>query len=922
LRANSRALARWFHRHIKQPSSDIRVPAFIRDAGRDIRAAYLAGLLDADGRVRKDGGIDQLTTVYRVFADDVVTLLAGLGVGCRLTGSSAQKRRDRGENAQDFWTVSIVGNTNRRAYTTACCRLSEKLAGREFSFCSPVDFSFPIRWGSSTEGYGTNGNITVEAMRYDRPLLPSPVVSIAPGRMVDTYDIEVLGLQSFTTNGIVVHNSAMISLSNPSDDRMRRAKSGQWWVDAPQRALANNSAAYTERPDFGVFMTEWLALHESKSGERGIFNREATKAKAAAIGRKVEEFGTNPCSEISLRSAQMCVAGSTPMVTASHGIVPIDSLVGQKSVIWNGEEWTEVTVRKTGAAQKIVRVHLSDGSYLDCTPDHRWSVKTRFQKEWREVQAGDLSSYSKYSVQVEPSNVSAISGTNILQDAYTLGLAVGDGCVYKGSVLVDLFGTKIDLPCKGSRHAVVRKEGYAVDSCRVTTDLDPALVRSLKTDAAALLALVGAYTRGSLLGFFAGWLDADGSNVPGGGVRLYLSREDRARAVQLVLTSLGIRSSVCLMQEKGAKTNKGVRSQAMWYLQITDCGTLPCLRLDTSRGHKSRFKGKFQSVRRVEELPGLHDTYCFNEPRRHKGLFGNVLTFQCNLSEVVIRPEDTLDTLKEKVRLATIVGTIQSDLTKFRYLRPRWAANCREERLLGVSLTGICDHPFYGNPDEPRLAQDLRDLREYARQTNLEWSDKLGIEPSAAITCVKPSGTVSQLVDCASGIHPRFARYYIRRVRAGAHDPIAKFLSASGLQSEPDTAVAGNVVFSFPCASPTGARTQEDMTALGMCKLWAVYNKHWADHSVSATVQYSDDEYLGLGQWVWEHFDEITGLSFLPRVDHTYQQAPYEACDEATFKRMAAAMPELDWSALAAFESEDNTEGQQTLACSGGSCEI
>lgn len=397
-----------------------------------------------------------------------------------------------------------------------------------------------------------------------------------------------------------VRRSALISLSNPSDDRLRKAKSGQWWVDHGHRAIANNSAAYTERPDFDVFLAEGLALHESKSGERGIFNRVAAQAKAAAIGREVAEFGTNPCGEISLRSMQFC-----------------------------------------------------------------------------------------------------------------------------------------------------------------------------------------------------------------------------------------------------------------------------------------------------------------------------------NLTEVVVRSDDTRETLRNKIRHATILGTLQSDLTDIKYLRKRWTDNCEDERLLGVSLTGITDHPVLGNPDAPELPELLRELRTVARETNAEWAHKLGIKPSAAITTVKPSGTVSQLVNSASGIHPRFSEYYVRRVRASSTDPLAVLMREQGFPCEPDVLNANNVVFSFPVAAPEGARLAADIDALTQCKLWSVYNEHWADHSVSCTIYYSNDEFLGLWQWVWTHFDQITGLSFLPRSEHTYRQAPYEALTREQYDELAANMPsEVDWSELARYERGDTTAGSKTFACTGDVCEI
>lgn len=423
----------------------------------------------------------------------------------------------------------------------------------------------------------------------------------AAGRKLSS--LECHDLMCMVGNVVVaggVRRSALISLSNPSDDRLRKAKSGQWWIDTGYRAIANNSAAYTERPDFDVFLTEWLALHESKSGERGIYNRVAAQAKATAIGRESAEFGVNPCAEISLRAMQFC-----------------------------------------------------------------------------------------------------------------------------------------------------------------------------------------------------------------------------------------------------------------------------------------------------------------------------------NLTEVVVRADDTRETLREKVRHATILGTLQSDLTDIKYLRKKWTDNCEDERLLGVSLTGITDHPLLGNPNDPSLPDLLRELRTVARETNAEWAHKLGIKPSVAVTTVKPSGTVSQLVNSSSGIHPRFSAYYIRRVRANNKDPLAVLMQAQGFPCEADVANANNLVFAFPVAAPDGARLAADVDAITQCKLWAAYNEHWADHSVSCTIYYSDDEFLELGQWVWSNFNTITGLSFLPRSEHSYRQAPYEEITAEQYTALLAAMPsDVDWSELARYETGDQTQGAKTFACTGDVCEI
>ncbi len=399
-----------------------------------------------------------------------------------------------------------------------------------------------------------------------------------------------------------VRRSAMISLSNLSDDRMRHAKSGSWWENDPQRALANNSVSYTEKPDSLSFMREWMALVESGSGERGIFNRQASKVQAAKNGRRDADydFGTNPCSEIILRKNQFC-----------------------------------------------------------------------------------------------------------------------------------------------------------------------------------------------------------------------------------------------------------------------------------------------------------------------------------NLTEVVVRATDTLDTLSEKVRLATILGTIQSSFTKFPYLRKIWTKNTEEERLLGVSLTGIMDNPLMTLKNKG-LEKTLDHLKQIAVTTNATWAERLDIPVSAAICCVKPSGTVSQLVDSSSGIHARHSAYYIRTVRGDNKDPLTKFMIDQGIPNEPDVMKPdATTVFSFPMKAPEGATVTADMTAIEQLEMWLAYQRFWCEHKPSVTINVKNDEWFEVGAFVYKHFDEMSGVSFLPFNEHTYQQAPYQECDESTYHKMLGIMPSnIDWSLLSEYESEDNTSGSQTLACSGDACEI
>jgi len=293
----------------------------------------------------------------------------------------------------------------------------------------------------------------------------------------------------------------------------------------------------------------------------------------------------------------------------------------------------------------------------------------------------------------------------------------------------------------------------------------------------------------------------------------------------------------------------------------------------------------------------------------------------CNLTEVVVRAEDTVADLANKVRIATILGTFQSTLTHFPYLRKIWQKNTEEERLLGVSLTGILDNPWMGRVCES-TTQSLEYLRDVSITTNNEFATRLGIPVSAAITCVKPSGTVSQLVNSASGIHTRHSEYYVRRVRGDKKDPLTKFLTDSGIPTEdcvmrPDS----TAVFSFPVKAPESSRTREHLTAMQHLDLWLMYQRHWCEHKPSVTISVKEDEWMDVGAWVWRNFDEISGISFLPWDGGSYRQAPYEECTKEQYEELKAKMPEtIDWDNLK--EEEDNVEGAQTLACVAGHCEI
>ncbi len=408
------------------------------------------------------------------------------------------------------------------------------------------------------------------------------------------------------------------------------------------------------------------------------------------------------------------------------------------------------------------------------------------------------------------------------------------------------------------------------------------------------------------------------------------------RSALISLSNLGDREMRYAKSGNWWETNvqRALANNSVNYKEKPDVGTFmrEWLSLYDSKSGERGIYNSMSAKRTTEKLNQEKDKDGNNIIRRHaREDFGTnpcseiILRSRefCNLTECVIRGRDTLQSLKKKVRLATILGTWQSTLTNFKYLTGEWKRNCDEERLLGVSLTGIMDNGIT-NGGSGGLDKRLRDLRDETVKTNQEWSEKLGIPNSAAITCVKPSGTVSQLVDSASGIHARHNPYYIRTVRGDNKDPITKFMKAQGFPSEPDVTKPNHTtVFSFPMASPENAVCRKDMTALEQLELWKVYAQNWCEHKPSVTISVKEDEWVDTAAWVYENFDEISGISFLPFSDHTYKQAPYQDCTEQEYTEMMGKMPKnVDWSKLSEYEQKDFTVASQELACSAGVCEV
>ena len=408
------------------------------------------------------------------------------------------------------------------------------------------------------------------------------------------------------------------------------------------------------------------------------------------------------------------------------------------------------------------------------------------------------------------------------------------------------------------------------------------------------------------------------------------------RSALISLSNLGDREMRYAKSGNWWETNvqRALANNSVNYKEKPDVGTFmrEWLSLYDSKSGERGIYNSMSAKRTTEKLNQEKDKDGNNIIRRHaRDDFGTnpcseiILRSRefCNLTECVIRGRDTVQSLKKKVRLATILGTWQSTLTNFKYLTGEWKRNCDEERLLGVSLTGIMDNGIT-NGGTGGLDERLTELRNETVKTNKIWAEKLGIPDSAAITCVKPSGTVSQLVDSASGIHARHNPYYIRTVRGDNKDPITKFMKAQGFPSEPDVTKPNHTtVFSFPMASPENAVCRKDMTALEQLELWKVYAQNWCEHKPSVTISVKEDEWVDTAAWVYENFDEISGISFLPFSDHTYKQAPYQDCTEQEYEEMMGKMPKnVDWSKLSEYEQKDFTVASQELACSAGVCEV
>lgn len=680
-------------------------------------------------------------------------------------------------------------------------------------------------------------------------------------------------------------------------------------------------------------------------------------------------FVAHNCGEIIGQNFH-CVAGDTLLITR-EGLHPIQSLVGKTVEIWNGKRWSQVQPVQTGRDRNLYRVTFGDGTWLDVTDQHRFFVKDRFGKAYKEVTTAELRSQlpqQKYSLHTEPFTIDYQGGDFVDPTwAYTLGQLVGDGSLCqsggKPQLQLRLYGEKSyrTLALAGRTSGKVRY--YAENPeppCVLYTgfhrDFEPEQVRQLKQDAIALESLAQ-WNREGILHFVAGLIDADGSLTSSGGVRLYLSGYDRAYRIYLLLLKCGIRSSINLMAKAGETTNLGIRQKDLWYLQITDCRAIPCQRVDTSQGHAPKAKGKWQVIRTVEPLLGHHDTFCFNEPEFHKGVFGGTLTGQCNLAEIHLN-QIAPNNLDEQEKAFTAGGLAVAVLLNHKFQEARYQQSRLDDPIVGVSFTGLFD--FFvqafgvdwlrwweaGRPDtvqglefKQQEAAYLSRWKDIVHRTVWDYCDRHGIKRPNRCTTVQPAGTKSLLSGASPGWHPPKAQRFIRRITFRKNDPVALACLDYGypvVPSQTDKDENGNLLndpFDPRCtewlvelpvevswANLPGADeiSIEKFSALAQFDFYMQVQQNYTAHNTSATVELRESEIESLAQRIHEAIDQDQGYisaALLARFDNlqTFPRLPFEPIDRDTYNAMLIQTEQrrktADFhTALSQYDSGDLTE--------------
>ena len=629
---------------------------------------------------------------------------------------------------------------------------------------------------------------------------------------------------------------------------------------------------------------------------------------------------TGQCAEILLPNKGFCVAGDTPLIV-ENGLTTLKEACGKTVKIFNGQRWVEVVPFQTGTDDKLYRVEFGDGSYLDVTANHRFFVADRFGKEYKEMRTHELKEYQGYRLHTEPFAMTKSGGKQVAE-AYTVGFYVGDG---NGNRIDIYHSEKLQLPLAGSSGVVVSP---AIGR-RVNLPFDWKWATTLKTS----LKEVFGWDYDSILNFVSGLADADGSEA-GRGIRIYQANEQFCRELQLLLTSVGIRSSVNLMAEAGQVTNLGRRLQAVWYVQITDTSKLRCQRLAVGNDKRGN-KNKNQTIVSIKELPGRHPSYCFTEPETTKGVFNNSLTGQCNLVEINLSHFNGKNALK-LWRTAELLARANYRQTCVNLvdgiLQRAWHENNEFLRLCGVGVTGVAEWEPAGDPAVWRM------LRDKVKRSAWRMADELGLPRPKAVTTVKPSGTLSKIMDTTEGVHKPLGRYIFNNVRFSKHDPYVQELIDANYRVFQDPSSPDAVLVTFPVAYPNVKMDEVDgkfvnlEPAIVQLARYKSMMDNYVDHNCSVTISYSPEEESEIVEWLHNNWDSYVGVSFLYRTDPTktaqdlgYLYLPQEVVTKEEYEAYAVTLKPLsgeETGAQAAQNADEEYEIDAGGECAGGACPV
>ena len=900
------------------------------------------------------------------FAEIMYISMCGTGVGYSVESANVQALPQIEFQTGEKLPTHVVGDSKEGWCTALTLGLTTWYEGKDINF----DFSQVRPAGARLKIMGGKAS-GPEPLRMLLAFAREVILARQGRRLrnIDAHDLICKIGECVVAGG--VRRSAMISLSDLDDDQVRDAKKGQFWMSNPQRSIANNSAVYTERPSNEEFMDEWVALMKSRTGERGIFNRGGLmkqlpqrridfwkKSGYVRNDKVVGPAGTNPC-----------VPADTWVMT-TEGARKVANLIDRPfTALVNGKAHPSKGFFKTGEKQ-LFEVHTDRGFSFRATDNHQVltvshesrKVRRTVWKELKDLKEGDR-------VVLHDHENASWEGQGTREEGWLLGNLLGDGNIEKTQKAnLDYWGINKEEMMAHARQLIhanvggrsdlvghIAKTGYArLGSVRLG-----ALAQTYEMTYADKLPKDPIEESSSAFyeGFLRGWFDADGSvqgtQEKGVSVRLASSSLPSLEVAQRMLARLGIIATVYQNRrdagERLLPDGKGgvqlYHCQANHELIVAGANlTRFAARVGFTDTQKSERLGnalasyrreinreKFSASITSITPSGIESVYDCTVPGVHafdgNGAYlhncGEIILKSkqfCNLTEVIARADDTKESLVRKARLATILGTYQSTLTKLGYLSEEWKQNCNEERLLGVSITGQWDSKA------SREEEVLKAMRAETIKTNKKYAQKFGVNESMAITCVKPSGTVSQTFDVASGMHARHSPYYIRRIRISATDSLFRFMKDAGVPFHPEVGQAADTantfVLEFPVKAPTGAIAKDDLTALDQLEHWKKVKQNYTEHNPSVTVSVGENEWIEVANWVYENWDMVGGLSFLPRENHAYRLAPYEAISKEEYENRAKNFPLVDYAKLMLYERQDETELKKELACVSGVCDI